>query len=118
MSADSPAMRKILIAAVAAACLAVPAFAGAHEENARPVDFITCGDGTTLTPPFEAPVCGDDGGIARIPCVSGDELTPPLDGKRCPVADETKSDDDGSDSADEPSARHKKFDRRPHFKAA
>jgi hypothetical protein len=88
-------MLKIAVAAVAAACLAVPTLAAA-EDHARAVDHITCGDGTTLTPPFSPPVCGENGGVASVTCVSGATLTPPLDGKRCPAAG------DGEGSPGEP----------------
>jgi hypothetical protein len=80
-------MLKIVVAAVAVACLAAPALASA-EENGRAVDHITCGDGTNLTPPFTPPVCGEHGGVASVSCVSGATLTPPLDGKRCPAGSE------------------------------
>jgi hypothetical protein len=82
-------MLKIVVAAIAAACLAVPALAAA-EDHARAVDHITCGDGTTLSPPFSAPVCGEHGGVASVTCVSGATLTPPLEGKRCPAGGEAE----------------------------
>jgi hypothetical protein len=85
-------MLRIAVAAIAAACLAVPAVAAA-EDNARAVDHITCTDGTSLTPPFTPPVCGEHGGVASVTCVSGATLTPPLDGKRCPAS---------SDGGDQP----------------
>src|SRR3954451_13821253 len=78
-------MLRIAVAAIAAACLAVPAMAAA-EDNAHAVDHITCTDATSLTPPFTPPVCGEHGGVASVTCVSGATLTPPLDGKRCPAA--------------------------------
>jgi len=77
-------MLKIAVVAVAAACLALPALASA-QDGARAVDHTTCGDGTTLTPPFTPPVCEEHGGVASVTCVSGATLTPPLDGKRCPA---------------------------------
>jgi hypothetical protein len=80
-------MLKIVVAAVAAACLTLPAVAAA-EDHARAVDHITCSDGTTLTPPFSPPVCGEHGGVASVTCVSGATMTPPLEGKRCPAAGE------------------------------
>jgi hypothetical protein len=92
-------MLKIAVAAVAAACLAVPTVAAA-EDHARAVDHITCGDGTTLTPPFSPPVCGEHGGVASVTCVSGATLTPPLDGKRCPAA----GGDEGSPTDPQPPA--------------
>jgi hypothetical protein len=82
--ADAPAMLRIAVVAVAAACLALPSLASA-EDGGHAVDHITCGDGTTLTPPFTPPVCGEHGGVASVTCVGGATLTPPLDGKRCPT---------------------------------
>jgi hypothetical protein len=75
-------MLKLVVVAAAAACLALPAIASA-EDGGHAVDHITCGDGTTLTPPFTPPVCAEHGGVASVSCVSGETLTPPLDGKRC-----------------------------------
>jgi hypothetical protein len=75
-------MLKLVVVAAAAACLALPAVASA-EDGGHAVDHITCGDGTTLTPPFTPPVCAEHGGVASVSCVSGETLTPPLDGKRC-----------------------------------
>jgi hypothetical protein len=75
-------MLKLVVVAAAATCLALPAVASA-EDGGHAVDHITCGDGTTLTPPFTPPVCGEHGGVASVSCVSGETLTPPLDGKRC-----------------------------------
>jgi hypothetical protein len=80
--ADGAAMLKLVVVAAAAACLALPAIASA-EDPGRGVDHITCGDGTTLTPPFTPPVCAEHGGVASVTCVSGETLTPPLEGKRC-----------------------------------
>lgn len=75
-------MLKLVVVAAAAACLALPA-ASVAEDGGHAVDHITCGDGTTLTPPFAPPVCAEHGGVASVTCVSGETLTPPLDGKRC-----------------------------------
>jgi hypothetical protein len=75
-------MLKLVVVAAAAACLALPSLASA-EDPGHAVDHITCGDGTTLTPPFTPPVCAEHGGVASVSCVSGETLTPPLDGKRC-----------------------------------
>lgn len=119
-------MRRILFAAVAAALLAIPALAVAHEEDhARAVDHIACGDGTTLTPPFQSPVCGGHGDIESLTCVSGAVLTPPLDGKSCPTAEEKQSaDDESSDggeyekSVDGEPRKAKKKQVKPRFKAA
>jgi hypothetical protein len=77
-------MLKLVAVAAAAACLAVPAVASA-EDGGHAVDHITCGDGTTLTPPFTPPVCGEHGGVASVTCGDGTTLTPPLEGKRCPA---------------------------------
>ena len=90
-------MLRIAVAAIAAACLAVPALAAA-EDGAHAVDHITCTDGTVLTPPFTAPVCREHGGVASVSCVSGATLTPPLDGKRCHAT----SDGDGSAEPEHP----------------
>jgi hypothetical protein len=93
-------MLKLLVVAAAAACLALPSLASA-EDRGHAVDHITCGDGTTLTPPFTPPVCGEHGGVASVTCVSGETLTPPLDGKRCEASQdegnppEPPSGDDG-----------------------
>jgi hypothetical protein len=110
-------MRRILFAAVAAACLAIPALA-AGEDHARAVDHITCGDGTTLTPPFASPVCAGHGDIASLTCVSGAVLTPPLDGKRCPSDQEQSSSnsDDGNDGNGQTDTPQR--EAHPHFKAA
>ncbi|HEX7300991.1 MAG TPA: hypothetical protein VF257_18485 [Solirubrobacteraceae bacterium] len=89
-------MLKIAVAAVAAACLALPALAPA-EDHAPAVDHLTCGDGTTLTPPLSPPVCREHGGVASVTCVSGATLTPPLDGKRCPAT----RDDEGAPPNDD-----------------
>jgi hypothetical protein len=102
-------MLKFAVAAVAAACLAVPTMAGA-EDHARAVDHITCGDGTTLTPPFSPPVCGEHGGVASVTCVSGATLTPPLDGKRCPAP----GDGEGSPGDPQPPAGDDGSDRHGH----
>src|SRR5919199_1234424 len=65
-------MLKIVVLAVAAACLAVPAIASA-EDAGHSLDHITCADGTTLTPPFSAPVCREHGGVASVTCADGFE---------------------------------------------
>lgn len=75
-------MLKLVVVAAATACLALPAVASA-DDGGHAVDHITCGDGTTLTPPFTPPVCAEHGGVASVSCVSGETLTPPLGGKRC-----------------------------------
>jgi hypothetical protein len=88
------------VVAVAAICLAAPALVNA-EDGGHAVDHITCGDGTTLTPPFTPPVCGEHGGVASVTCESGETLTPPLEGKRCGAEGEPKppagDDDQGGD---------------------
>jgi hypothetical protein len=88
-------MLRIAVAAIAAACLAVPAMAAA-EDNAHAVDHVTCTDGTVLTPPFTAPLCREHGGVTSVSCVSGETLTPPLDGKRCAAT----ADGEGDGSAE------------------
>jgi hypothetical protein len=102
-------MLKFVVVAAAAACLALPAAALA-EDGGHAVDHITCGDGTTLTPPFTPPVCAEHGGVASVSCVSGETLTPPLDGKRCasegegtpkpPSGDDGDGEDHGQDQGD------------------
>jgi hypothetical protein len=86
------------VVAVAVTCLAAPALVNA-EDGGHAVDHITCGDGTTLTPPFTPPVCAEHGGIASVTCASGETLTPPLDGKRCAAVGEPQppAGDDGND---------------------
>jgi hypothetical protein len=88
------------VVAVAATCLAAPALVNA-EDGGHAVDHITCADGTTLTPPFTPPVCGEHGGVASVTCESGETLTPPLEGKRCGAESESKppagDDDQGGD---------------------
>ncbi|MEN3279322.1 MAG: hypothetical protein V7607_462 [Solirubrobacteraceae bacterium] len=98
-------MLRIAVAAITAACLAVPAVAAA-EDHAHAVDHITCTDGTVLTPPFTPPVCAEHGGVASVSCVSGTTLTPPLDGKRCPATSDGSGEPqqpagDGGDDGDE-----------------
>ncbi|HZO35604.1 MAG TPA: hypothetical protein VFB41_01885 [Solirubrobacteraceae bacterium] len=121
-------MRRIVFAVIAAACFALPALASG-ENQAGEVDTITCGDGTTLTPPFSAPVCGGRGGIESVTCLSGDVLTPPLDDQRCPADDQSddpsqgQSDDplqdDSGDEAEDTVAQTKpRHFVKPHFKAA
>ena len=116
-------MRKLLFAAVAAACLALPALA-AGEDHSRAIDYITCGDDTTLTAPFTTPVCAGHGDVSSVTCVSGDVLTPPLGDQRCPVTtDDDQADDspqdlsDDEDSGDAPKSEHRHF-KKPRFKAA
>jgi hypothetical protein len=94
---------KIIGAAIAALCLALPAMA-AGEDHARAVDHITCADGTVLTPPFSSPVCSGHGAVASVTCVGGATLTAPLDGKRCPAPSDTTSSDDAKGSDDAPDA--------------
>jgi hypothetical protein len=117
-------MLKLAVVAVAAACFALPSLASA-EDGGHAVDHITCGDGTTLTPPFTPPVCGEHGGVASVSCVGGTTLTPPLDGKRCPA--EGEGDGDGGqqgptgDDGDNHGDGHKGGDEHrgdaPHFTA-
>jgi hypothetical protein len=112
-------MLKLVALAAVAACLALPAIASA-EDGGHAVDHITCGDGTTLTPPFTPPVCGEHGGVASVSCVSGETLTPPLDGKRCGddgEGNQPPSGDDGDQGDGEHQEKGERHGDAPRFAA-
>ena len=108
-------MLKIVVAAMAAACLVGPAAASA-EEGGGAVDHLTCADGTVLTPPFSPPVCREHGGVASVTCADGSTLTPPFDGERCPAQAEG-GDDPGEEPADPGADDGDGSDAPPRFDA-